>query len=107
MSYSSLARCPARLAYQVWEWTRSQPADAGGHRQVGGEDAQRRVGAGEPRVVLGVGGGARPRRAQAVHVDVDEPAQLADEEVDVHAGAAVDVGRVLPGEDADPHGEGL
>ena len=58
----------------------------------------------EPRVVLGVRGRALARLAHAVHVDVDEPAQLADEEVDVHPGAAVDVGRVLPGEDRGSHG---
>ncbi len=47
------------------------------------------------------------RRAEAVHVDVDEAPQLTHEEVDVDAGAAVDLGRVLPGEDADPHDDGL
>ena len=85
------------------EWTRSHVADAGGHLQVGGEDAQHRVGAGEAGVVLGVGGGAGARRAEAVDVDVDEPGQLAGQEVDVDAGAAVDVGRVLPREHPDPH----
>ena len=81
--------------------------DAGRHLQIGGEDAQRRVGAGRARIVLRVGGGALAWRAEAVHVDVDEAAQLTHEEVDVDAGAAVDLGRVLPGEDADPHVEGL
>ncbi len=44
----------------------------------------------------GVGDGVLARRAEAVHVDVDQPAQLADEELDVHAGAAVDLRRILP-----------
>ena len=80
----------------MWEWTRSHVADGGGHLQVGGEDAQHRVGAGEAGIVLGVGDRAGPRRAEAVHLDVDEAGQLAGQEVDVDAGAAVDVGRVLP-----------
>ena len=74
------------------------------HLQVGGEDAQHRVGAGETGVVLGVGDGAGPGRAEAVHVDVDEARQLPGQEVDVDAGAAVDLGRVLPREHPDPHG---
>ena len=42
--------------------------------------------------------------AEAVHVDVDELGQLPGQEVDVDAGPAVDVGRVLPREHPDPHG---
>ena len=37
-----------------------------------------------------------PRRAEAVHLDVDEAAQLAGQEVDVDAGAAVDVAADTP-----------
>ncbi len=81
--------------------------DASAHGEVGGEDAQRVVGAGEARVVLAVCRRSRPRRAEAVHVDVDEPAQLLRQEVDVHAGAAVDLGRVLPCQHADAHAERL
>jgi hypothetical protein len=38
-----------------------------------------------------------------VHLDLRELHELADEEVDVDAGAPVDVGWVLAGEDADAH----
>ena len=53
--------------------------------------------------MLGVGGGAGAWLAHAVHVDVGQLDQLADQEVDVDAGTAVDVGRILAGEDADAH----
>ena len=46
---------------------------------------------------------ALARLAHAVHVDVDEAAQLADEEVDVHPGTAVHLGRVLAGQDRGAH----
>ena len=38
--------------------------------------------------------------AHAEHVEVDELAQVPGQEVDVDAGAAVDLGRVLAGEQA-------
>ena len=41
--------------------------------------------------------------AEAVDVDVDQLAELADEVLDVDPGAAVDVRRVLPGEQSDAH----
>ena len=74
-----------------------------GHRQVGCQRPQRRVGVDEQRVVLRVGGGARAGVAHAVHVDVGELHQLTHEEVDVDAGAAVDIGRILAGQDPDAH----
>ena len=86
-------------AYQVCEWTSVADADGRGHRQVGREDPQRRVGARQPRVVLGVRGGALARLAHALHVDVDQAAQLADQEVDVHSRSAVHVRGVLAGQD--------
>ncbi len=76
-----------------------------GDRQIGRQRAQRGVGAGEHRVVLGVGDRARPRLAHAVHLDVGQLDELANEEVDVHAGTPVHVGRVLAGEDADAHAD--
>ena len=48
--------------------------------------------------------GSSARRAEAVHPDVGQPAQLAGEVLDVHPRAAVDLGRVLPGEQVDAHG---
>ena len=47
--------------------------------------------------------GVLARRAEAVHVDVDQPAQLPDQELDVDAGTAVDVGRKLPGQHSHSH----
>ena len=69
------------------------------HRQVGAEDPQGRVGAG--RIVLRMGGGTLPRLAHALHVDVDQLAQLGHQLGHVHAGAAVDRGRILPGQQGD------
>ncbi len=51
-----------------------------------------------------MGDGAVARRAEAVHLDVDETAQLTGQEVDVHAGPAVHVRRILPGQHSDAHG---
>jgi hypothetical protein len=42
--------------------------------------------------------------AEAVHVDLDELTQVGDEEADVNAGAAVNLGRVLAGQQTDAHG---
>jgi hypothetical protein len=44
------------------------------------------------------------RRTEAVHVHVGQLPQLADEELDVDAGSAVDIGWVLAGEHSDAHG---
>jgi hypothetical protein len=43
-------------------------------------------------------------RSEAGHRHVDECAQLAHQEVDVDARAAVHVGRELPGQDGNSHG---
>lgn len=43
--------------------------------------------------------------APAVHVQVDEGSQLVGEELDMDARATVDVGRILPGQQADSHPE--
>ena len=59
---------------------------------------------GQPLVVLGVGGRPRAGLAQAVDVDVGQPAQLPGEEVDVDTGPAVDIGRVLACQDRHTHG---
>ena len=80
--------------------------ERGRHLQVGGEDPQHRVGSLQARIVLGVRRRTGSWRAQAVHVDVDAAGQLPRQEVDVDAGAAVHVRRVLPREHADAHGEG-
>ena len=74
-----------------------------GHRQVGRQRSQRGVGVDEHRVVFRMGDGARAGVTHAVHVDVGELHQLTDEEVDVDAGATVDVGRILAGQDPDAH----
>ena len=74
-----------------------------GHGEIGRERPERRVRAGQQRIVLGVRDGTGPRLTHAVHLDLRELHELADEEVDVDAGAPVDVGWVLAGEDADAH----
>ena len=74
-----------------------------GHSEVGGQRAQRGVGTFEKRLVLGVCRGAVAWIAHAVHVDLGQLDQLADEEVDVNAGTSIDVGRIFSGEDADAH----
>jgi hypothetical protein len=81
-------------------------ADRRGHLQVGGEDPQRRIGTGQARVVLGVRRRTGARLAEAVHVDVDELGQLTRQQLDVDAGTAVHVGRVLPREHPDAHRSG-
>lgn len=84
--------------------------DVGGDVEVDGHGPQRGpVGltAGEP--VPGrmrVDGRVRadgPRLTEAVHLDVKEPRQFASEVFDVHAGAAVHLRRVLPGEQCGLH----
>ena len=93
------------FAYQVCECSTSASPTAAAISRSIAERPQRGVGLGQP-------GRRRGRRArpassrgdaEAVHVDVDDAAQLADEELDVHAGAAVDLGRVLPGQHRNPH----
>ena len=69
----------------------------GRHRQVRGDRLQRLVRARE--VVPGpVRDRPRPVRALAVHGEVHQAGQLAGEVLHVHAGPAVDLRRVLPGQ---------
>ena len=101
---SSLATWPAMFAYQVCECTTSAPShpaaiarsvpsvrSAGLAPTSAGRHAVRR----DARLV--------PRCPHALDPDVDQPAQLAGEVLDVHARTAVDLGRVLPGEQVDAH----
>jgi hypothetical protein len=86
----------------------AQPLDAGRHREVDRhrtQSSEMRRSAGEriPWLVgddrrLRVG---RPRRAPGVHGHPDEMRELPREVLDVHPGAAVDVRRVLAGEEGD------
>jgi hypothetical protein len=39
-----------------------------------------------------------------VHLEVDQPGEIAGQVLDVHAGAAVDLGRVLTTQQGDAHG---
>ncbi len=80
---------------------RRRPADAGLIcRSMESVAAPRRHGDfGAGRVPPGV----RAVGAETVHVHVDQPPQLLDEEIDVYAGAAVDVRRVLVGQDGHTH----
>ena len=72
------------------------------HGQVSSEGPQRAVGA--LRVVLGMGGGSLAWLSHALHIDVDEVAEMGDELRDVDAGASVDGRRVLAGHDGHVHG---
>jgi hypothetical protein len=73
------------------------------HRQVDGEHLERAVRAGEPRVGR-VSRRVLPRGAEAVDVDIDQPPQLAGQEIDVDPCPAVDVRRKLSGEHRHAHG---
>ena len=90
---------PPSMAYQVWEWMRSTVGHGGRHRQVGAEHPQRRVRA--LGIGLGVRGGTLARLTHALHVDVDQLAELRNQLGHVHPGAAVDRRRVLAGEEGD------
>ncbi len=81
-------------------------ARCAGHREIGrhGEQGSVRADLKQRRVremredswfIAGV--------AEAVHLDVEEPAQLAGEVLDVHAGAPVDLRGVFAGEQRDSH----
>ena len=93
------------LAYQVCECTTSALA-AADHLEVDAQGADRRVGLGQPgRVGVPGGAGLVALAAEAVHARVDavHGAQRPDELGHVHAGAAVDLGRVLTGQHVDAH----
>src|SRR5208283_1659216 len=74
---------------------------ARGHGQVGGDRLQGLVGASQ-QLPRPVGHGVRAVLALAVHSEVDELGQLTGQVLHVHARAAVDLGRVLPGEQGHP-----
>src|SRR5690606_27693299 len=75
----------------------------GGHREVDRQGPERGVRLEQLRR-RNVPDRAVARRTPGVDTKVDEPAQLAAEEIDVDAGTTVDIGRVLPAEEPDLHG---
>ena len=95
------------LAYQVCECATSEPVDAGRHRDIGREDVQGRVGLGEAAVLLGERQRVGALGAHAEHLEVDQLAQMAGQEVDMDSGTAVDLGRVLTGQQAHAHDANL
>jgi len=77
-------------------------AEGRGHLEVDAEGLQGGIGVGQPRgdrVRRGVGA----RLAEALHVDLDQPPELGNEVLHVHAGTAIDVRRPLTGEDRHAH----
>src|ERR1022692_1430891 len=74
--------------------------DGGGHGQVGGHHPERLVRVGELTPGL-VRDRVRAVRTLAVHGEVDQRRQLAGQVGDVHARAAVHLGRVLAGQQRD------
>ena len=103
---SSEARWPAEVGVPGVRVHQVGAGAAVGDRQVDAEGAQGGVGAGELGEV-GVRRGAASSRgapkACTCVVDVVAGAQRADQLGDVHAGAAVHLGRVLLGQDVDAH----
>ena len=90
-------------------------ADGRDHRQIGAEDADRRIGGrelGERRMPMNqrksrfarAGGGTLP---EAMDVDIDQARQFGGEILDVYPGTAVDVRRVLAGQQRDTHDRSL
>ena len=75
-----------------------------GHREVGRQDVQGRVRLREAPVLLGDGDRAVALGTHAQNVEIDAAAQMSGQEVDVDPGSAVDVGRVLAGEEGHAHG---
>ena len=99
---SSLAVCPAKFAYQVWLCTRSVPAQpAAISRSTPIVRSAAFAPASSAGSAYAVTPGSVARRAEAVHPHVGEPAQVPGQVLDVHAGAAVHLRRVLPGEQVD------
>ena len=98
------------MAYQVCECTRSVPAQPPAIARSTPSVCSAALARAELRQV-GVRRGARlvARRAERLHpyVEVGEPAQRADQLGDVHPGAAVDLRRVLLGQDVDAHARTL
>ena len=84
---------------------RVEEIDASGiahHLQVDSERLQGSIGSGEFRGHR-MGLRIRPRSAEAVHIDIDERAQVRGEFAHVDTRAPVDIGGPLAGEDADLH----
>ncbi len=105
-SWSNLATWPAKLAYHVCECKMSaSPVAAAIDRSV---DIVSRAGFAPTSSSVGLGRcaktpGSSRGVAEAVHLDLDESPKLAGEVLDVHSGAAVDLGWVLAGEQRDSH----
>ena len=75
-----------------------------GDLEVDADRAQRGVRIGQPsgRQICG-DAGLGSSRSEAVHLDIDEAAQLAGEELDMDSSATVYLWGVFAGEDADSH----
>ena len=91
------------LAYQVWECTRSAPSTLAAiamsvDRMCSAGFASGNRPSCSAKAIAPVALGAH-----AEDVEVDELAQMAGQEVDVDPGTAVDVGRVLAGEQSYAH----
>jgi hypothetical protein len=79
-------------------------AAVGGHRQVDAERAQGGVRGGElGQVRIPAHTGVGSRVAERPDADVDQRPQHLREVLDVNAGPAVDVGRILPGQQIHAH----
>jgi hypothetical protein len=82
------------------------PAEPRDHRQVDAQRLQRGVGVPQAgRDLVRDRLGLVARRAEAVHLDVDDLPQRRHQVADVHAGAPVDVRGVLAGEQTDAHAQ--
>ena len=102
----SFDTCPAKFAYHVCECTRSaSPVAAAIERSVDIVSSAAFAPTLEQGRVRQVrdDAGLVARVAEAVHIDVDQPAKFAGQVLDVNAGAAVHVRRVLAGEEGDTH----
>src|SRR6478752_686317 len=74
------------------------------HLEVGGQRTQGGVRLGQfGRRPVGVHAWFGARRAERVHVHLDDAAQLTDEELDVDPGAPVNLRRILPGQHRNAH----
>ena len=95
---------PPRFAYQVWLCARSEPsAPAAIVRSIETARSAARCGRRRPARPTPCAL-SRPRAgAPAVDAHVLERAQLARQVLDVHARAAIDLRRVLAGQQRDPH----
>ena len=102
MPYSSLPMCPAMLAYQVCECSSSTlpvaaTIDRSTDSVVSAGFAPARSGSGRWPCAAG------PVVAEAMHVDIDQFAEFADQVFDVNTGPSVDVRREFSGQDRGMH----